>query len=76
LFVGVNINDDIEQWNTALEETHLLTNNVRHYQTTSFEELSKKLVLSNLNKIIHTNSEKEITDGFLNIAQLQTYLTQ
>jgi len=73
-FVGININIEEKPWKQALLSSPKFRSNVRQYQTTDFENLSKKLVLSNLNKVVFTNANHQIVDGFSNIINVTHYL--
>mgnify|MGYP001563127553 CR=1 FL=1 len=73
-FVGININQDKKPWKQALQSTPKFRNNVRNFQVVDFEILSKKLVLSNLNKVIFTNANRQIIDGFSNIIEITNHL--
>jgi hypothetical protein len=72
--VGININQDKKPWKQALQSTPKFRNNVRNFQVVDFEILSKKLVLSNLNKVIFTNANRQIIDGFSNIIEITNHL--
>ena len=73
-FVGININIEEKPWKQALLSSPKFRSNVRQYQTADFENLSKKLVLSNLNKVVFTNANHQIVDGFSNIINVTHYL--
>ena len=69
-----NINKEEKPWKQALLSSSKFRSNVRQYQTDDFENLSKKLVLSNLNKVVFTNANHQIVDGFSNIINVTHYL--
>lgn len=73
-FVGININNKRVSWEQVLKTTPKFRGNVYQFQAENFKELSKKLVLSNLNKIIYTNANNRIVDGFSNIVTVHKYL--
>ena len=73
-FVGININGKRDSWNQVLEVTPKFRENVYHFQASNFEDLSKKMVLTNLNKIVYTDANHNILNGFSDIVSAQKEL--
>lgn len=70
-FYLININEDFNQWilNISKENSG---SNVINMKSENFKNMSKKMVLTNLNKVITTNNNK-IT-GIINITDLEEFL--
>ncbi|NER13352.1 hypothetical protein GWK08_07880 [Leptobacterium flavescens] len=64
-FVGININESQERWLHSLKMLGLETEN--QYRCANFNEISRKFVIRNLNKIIIVNPDGTIIDAFSNI---------
>ena len=71
-FHAININTDNGKWKNIINKyknrTHL-----NHFRSVNFENMSKKMILNNLNKVIITNKKGEI-NKILTINELETYL--
>ena len=48
-------------------------NNLKHFRSVNFEDMSKKMVLNNLNKVIITDNKGQI-NSILNITELENFL--
>ena len=64
-FVGININNSQEMWLKHVKAYRLCTDN--QFRTEDFTELSEKLILNDLNKVIITLKDGTIIDAFANI---------
>jgi len=71
-FHAININVDNEKWISVLNK-YKNRAHFSHFRSVNFENMSKKMVLNNLNKAIITNEKGEITK-ILTINDLETYL--
>ena len=71
-FHAININVDNEKWISVLNK-YKNRAHFSHFRSVNFENMSKKMVLNNLNKAIITNEKREITK-ILTINDLETYL--
>jgi hypothetical protein len=58
-FYCININSDKKKWKETLKYIEK-NKNMKHFKTTNFEVMSKKMVLNNLNKIIVTSNKGRI----------------
>jgi len=58
-FYCININSDKKKWKETLKYIEK-NKNMKHFKTTNFEVMSKKMVLNNLNKIIVTSNKGKI----------------
>ena len=58
-FYCININSDKKKWKETLKYIEK-NKNMKHFKTTNFEFMSKKMVLNNLNKIIVTSNKGKI----------------
>lgn len=58
-FYCININSDKKKWKETLKYIEK-NKNMKHFKTTNFEIMSKKMVLNNLNKIIVTSNKGRI----------------
>ena len=64
-FIGINLNDNKEQWMSTLLKYKLDTH-TQFYGSNS-RELQKTLIINRLNKVIITDTEGKIVDGFSNL---------
>lgn len=58
-FFSININSDESKWKESLKKIRK-RNNIKHFMTSDFTSMSKKMILNNLNKIIITNKGGKI----------------
>ncbi len=68
-FVGININENHDRWLSACEKMNLPMKG--QYRLASFKDMSEKLVISSLNKVIIVDKNNNIVDGFANINDLE-----
>ena len=70
-FYLININDDYNKWIFNLIN-QFPQQNVKNFKSVDFENMSKKMVLNNLNKVITTNMG--VISNVLNITELEEFL--
>ncbi|MBT3793858.1 MAG: hypothetical protein HOF93_01155 [Flavobacteriaceae bacterium] len=71
-FHTININSDNQKWKNIVNNLKK-RNNLKHFRSVNFEDMSKKMVLNNLNKVIITDNKGQI-DSILNITELENFL--
>ena len=70
-FYLININDDYNKWIFNLIN-QFPQQNVKNFKSVDFENMSKKMVLNNLNKVITTNMG--VISNVLSITELEEFL--
>jgi len=70
-FYLININEDYNKWIFNLIN-QFPQQNVKNFKTVDFEDMSKKMILNNLNKVITT--KKGIITNILSITELEEFL--
>ncbi len=70
-FYLININKDFDKWKFNILN-QFPQQNIKNYQTMNFENMSKRMVLNNLNKVIITNNG--IIKEIVNITDLELFL--
>ncbi len=73
-FVSINLNNDIERWQSSIKALQKSHKSFLHYQSVSFDNISRKMIISNLNKVMVLDKDGHILNGFLNIQQLHEFL--
>ena len=71
-FHTININSDNQKWKNIVKNSKK-RNNLKHFRSVNFEDMSKKMILNNLNKVIITDNKGQI-DSILNITELENFL--
>lgn len=61
-FVGINVNADHTAWVNFVKENRLDEN--YQFRSRSFEQLSKKFIVNNLNKVVIANTDGTIVNAF------------
>lgn len=70
-FYLININDDYNKWIFNLIN-QFPQQNIKNFKSVDFENMSKKMVLNNLNKVITTNMG--VISNVLSITELEEFL--
>ena len=70
-FYLININKDFDKWKFNIIN-QFPQQNIKNYKTMNFENMSKKMVLNNLNKVIITKDG--IIEEIVNFTDLELFL--
>jgi hypothetical protein len=70
-FYLININKDFDKWKFNIIN-QFTQQNIKNYKTMNFENMSKKMVLNNLNKVIITKDG--IIEEIVNFTDLELFL--